>query len=279
MILGLYGEDKTCKTTLALTAPKPLRHMEFDLGGFNRAALRFNGDIKSGLIQSKKYIMPMQALFEPQDVSPDKVTIKSSRQLLVGFKELWYSEFLVDYYNYLKDPEVKTIVLDTFTMVWELCHKMVLQEKQEVQIAALGGKPMPPGFQLRDKLLQIEYGDPGGRMRQLLYIAVAQDKNLVLTHHARDQYKKQLVGDKVEDIPTGKRERAGWGNLGDIADVIVHTYIVPEKPATGSGKPKLVPCCEIELSSISLNSVGLQLREPSWDSLGKLAKMVEGVVE
>ena len=37
MIFVLWGEDKSCKNTLAFTFPKPLVDMEFDIGGFERA--------------------------------------------------------------------------------------------------------------------------------------------------------------------------------------------------------------------------------------------------
>ena len=59
MIAGIWGEDKSCKTTLALTFPKPLIFMEFDIGGFQRAIYRFNGDYQSGLIKYESYPMPM----------------------------------------------------------------------------------------------------------------------------------------------------------------------------------------------------------------------------
>ncbi len=36
-IVGIWGEDKTGKTTLALTFPKPMKVMEIDIGGFTRA--------------------------------------------------------------------------------------------------------------------------------------------------------------------------------------------------------------------------------------------------
>ena len=62
MIAAIRGDDKTGKTSLILTFPKPLFHMDFDVGGFNRASHRFRQEIKDGLVVSKSYHIPQQSL-------------------------------------------------------------------------------------------------------------------------------------------------------------------------------------------------------------------------
>ena len=55
MIIGAWGEDKCCKTTFALTFPKPMVFMEFDIGGFDRAIYRFQNEFDKGLIKYESY--------------------------------------------------------------------------------------------------------------------------------------------------------------------------------------------------------------------------------
>ena len=47
-IVGLDGEEKTGKSTLGLTFPKPIANFCFDRGGFERAAWRFPEEVESG---------------------------------------------------------------------------------------------------------------------------------------------------------------------------------------------------------------------------------------
>ena len=35
MIVAIWGSEKTCKTTMALTFPKPLYHFDLDVGAAN----------------------------------------------------------------------------------------------------------------------------------------------------------------------------------------------------------------------------------------------------
>lgn len=267
--MGLWGEDKTAKTTLALTAPKPLRHIEFDIGGFARAAGRFNGDIQSGAIKTEKYILPLAAL-ATQVPDKDTITLKQSK-LIIGMKELWYEKFLVDYYNLLNDESTATVVIDTSTVLWEVCRLGYLQEKQEAQLV---NGVLPHGEKLRERLAPIEHAEPNTRMRHLLYLAQALDKNLVLTHHSRSEYKDVLTSDgKIEAMTTGNIERAGWAHLGDIADILVHTYL---KNHGTPKEPKWIPWCRVDLCGICLEMQGQEVQEPTWDKLINMAKMLKG---
>lgn len=222
IVCGIWGNDKTGKSSLALTFPKPMLYMEFDLGGYDRAKYGYNGmgitprDLEaSGDIVIMQYVAPWQGIIDGATVRPSKI--------IIGIKELWY-KFLGDYINkFLSDPKFVTGVFDTGTLLWEMDHTAYLQEKQEVQLDPQGN--LKPNERLRVSLKGVEYREPNIRMRGLVYHARVQGKNLVLTHHSRDEYKPMFNSTTgvLEDTKTGKRERAGFGSLGDGTDWMVHT--------------------------------------------------------
>lgn len=261
MILGLYGDDKTGKSTLALTFPKPLVHFEFDLGGFDRAESRFKEEVASGAIRSIPLMMPMQI----QLVKDNKGNVEARpSKLVVGMKELWY-RFLGEYAQLAQKPDIATIAIDTATICWEICRLGFLQEKQEAQLDQSGR--LLPGQVLRERLLPIEYAEPNARMRSIYYAAKAYNKHLVLCHHSRDEYKPQRTDKGIEDMRTGQRELAGWQSIGDMADVIVKTYL--------KGNPQ-VPQCRVELCGLHLPAVGMEFQEPSYEKINSAIAMMRG---
>ena len=270
MIIGIWGDDKTCKTTFALTAPKKLAHMEFDIGGYDRAKHRFKEAISTGDIITEheghelRYVMP----FQYGDMS-DLNLVRPSK-IVVGMKELFF-QFLSHYMKLVNDPEIATIVIDTGTLLWEVCSSSVLQEKQELQFTADGN--LKPGQQLRTSLNTFEYREPNIRMRGVMYQAKANRTNLIITHHSTDQYGPVLRGGEVKEEKTGKKERKGWNTLGDSADVIVHTFL-KEIDTSKDDTPimKLKPHATIDLAEC-IDLVGVELRIPTYDKVAKLVEM------
>lgn len=284
MIAGIWGEDKTCKTTLALTFPKPLAHMEFDIGGFDRANRNVN-DIKirnwveqgliikeykdaSGQVHRLRYVMPFQ------QIDPVTTLIRPSK-IVTGIKELYY-QWLVDFMHLLKDPAIQTIVIDTGTLLWEVCNTCYLQEKQEIQLNPDGS--VRQGEKLRVQLTQIEYKEPNIRMRGTVYQAKAHEKHLVMTHHATDVYALMPNRDgTMSTQATGKRKRAGWTPLGDGADIILHTYVGYETSNTNPPVRKVVTKCKVDLAEVK-ELEGQEFREPTYDKIQTMVKMLRGEV-
>ena len=262
MIFGLWGEDKSCKTTLALTFPKPLVFMEFDIGGFQRAIYRFQQDYDKGLIKYEAYPMPMT--FGKFD--PTKLEILPSKKV-IGMKELFY-QWASSYIKHLQNPEICSIVIDTATLHKTITDDCYLQELQEKQLETMDpnthlDKDKKP---LRTQLLQIEYREPNNRTRGILYQAKANNKHLILVHHARDEYKLTPQRDgTIASSPTGKRERAGFTTLGDSADIIVHTWWDSQKSK---------PFCKVELAEVkTLESMVFE--EPSYDKIQRTVDMMK----
>jgi len=268
--------DKTCKTTLALSFPKPLVVMEFDIGGFDRAKYRFKDDVNSGTIKYEAYPIPVGlGAFDPS-----KLELRPSK-IIIGMKELFY-QWALAYIKHLQDPNLATIVIDTATLLYSIDCDCFLQEKQELQLDPKGN--VLPGERLRVQLSQVEYKEPNTRMRGIIYNAKKSGKHLVMTHHARDKYGPVLQKDgSIAQTSTGKRERAGFSTLGDSADLIVHTYTKPQ-PILIDGKPimdglkqktHLVPFCDVELAGV-LELVGMTFMEPTYDKIATTIQMIRG---
>ena len=88
IVCGIWGNDKTGKTSVALSFPKPMLYMEFDLGGYDRAKYGYNGmsmvpkDMEAkGDIIIKQYVVPMQGIIMGATVRPSKI--------ITGVKGLW----------------------------------------------------------------------------------------------------------------------------------------------------------------------------------------------
>jgi len=267
MIFVLWGEDKSCKNTLALTFPKPLVDMEYDIGGFARSC-RNLPDIpikdwyNAGLIKLEQYAMP----FQIGKLDPVASIIRPSK-IIVGMKELFY-QFAGKFIQHLQDPDIKTIFVDTGTLLYEVTCTGYLQEKQEIQLDANGNLlPSESRKGLRVSLLPIEYREPYIRMRSFIYQAKAHKKNLVLTHHAADEYGmvRGPQGTIVEG-KTGKRVLHGWGQLGDGADVVGHTY--------WDSKVKK-PYFSVELAEVK-ELEGMVFEEPTYDKIASVIKMIRG---
>jgi len=253
---GIWGEDKSGKSSLALTFPKPIQHFEFDLGGYDRAIWRFKKDKDSDVITTKSFVMPIQG-------NVDEVTIKPSK-IITGVKELWY-QFLVEYLKFLKD-DIVTGIMDTGTLLWEMICTAYLQEKQEIQLDP-NGNLLRSESRLRVSLLPIEYREPNIRMRGLIYQAKAHGKHLILAHHSRDEYKPMtdFKTGEIKDARTGARERSGFSSLGDSTDLMLHTY----KKNGGF-------YCKVDEQSVPAALVGMEFENPSYDKIMDAIRMIQG---
>jgi hypothetical protein len=286
MIAGLWGEDKSCKSTLALSAPKPIAYMEYDIGGFRRACrnlphLPIKDWYQQGLIGYQPYVIPFQA---------GKITATGiiPSRIIVGIKELFY-QWLFDFIKLMEDDKqvlakfklkepAATIIIDTGTLLYNtvICDGY-LQELQEKQLKP-DGTLVDPKDRLRTQLQQQEYREPYDRMRGVVYNAKARGKNLIMTHHATDEFKPMPQKDgSIAMGNTGKRERHGWKQLGDSVDLMVHTYIKEENSKNTEGKVSKVrvPYCMVELAEVQ-ELVGMEFREPTFDQIAQVVQAVRG---
>ena len=265
MIFVLWGEDKSCKNTLALSFPKPIVDMEFDVGGFQRSCrnlphLPIKDWYNQGLIKLEQFAMP----FQIGTLDPITSIIRPAKRV-VGMKELFY-QFVGAYIKNLQDPNIQSVMVDTGTLLYEVTSQGFLQEKQDAQHDANGN--LLKGEKLLTHLFPpVLYQQVNIRMRGLIYQAKAHKKHLILTHHASDVY--GLVpgpGGTLVEGRTGRRQLHGWGQLGDGADVVGYTYW---DKATGK------PYFTVELAEVK-ELEGVTFQEPTFDQIQTVIKMIRG---
>ena len=272
VILSIWGETKTCKTTLALTFPKPLVHFEFDPGGLEWAAHKFVGEA----ITSTPYAVPIQLGVDKEGKGNRIPTLHPFQ--LRGIKELWY-KVLADYNKALEDKSIQTIVMDTATQLQQIDRAGYLQEKQEAQFNPNG--TLPPGEKLRQQLQQFEYTEPNARMRSIIYAVRIHKKNLVLVHFAADEYitRPNSQTGSLESVTSGKIILDGFKETERLVDMEIYTYtvgtIIKQQVIPNINQPQsLSPWGIIMKSGLgSISVVGSRIQEPTYDKIMKLVEM------
>lgn len=249
----IWGEEGTWKTTMALSFPKNILHIETDVGGFQRASWRV--DTKG--IVSESFMPPL-----PVDISAKQVTVRFPKKQ-VGQKELFQNIF-VAYYKALQDKNIKTVVIDSATELWGICHRAYLQQLQEDQL-----KQGKKEHDIRESLIPIEYGDPNARMRQIINAAKSAGRNLVLIHYPKDVYVNVQRGDRLESVKSGETDIDGFKETGRLADVIIETkYDKKQKKILAKiGKKCALP-------GIGSDAIDMELPEVSYSGLLQLKSLL-----
>ena len=213
LITLISGEEKTGKTAFALTFPKPLVDLEFDIGGFDRAKSR----LKSEELQQITVIQYPSLL---QTEFKSKAVIESL--MILGEKERWQS-VMKDFAAACRSKDVRTIVYDTWFQFYELSRQAYLQTLQEAQLDEHGILKKNEA-KFREALQQVEYTQPYAKLRSVMFYAKGCGKNLVLVTYDADEYKRQIDDDgKMRDIKTGKKIPAGWKETEKHVDIAFWT--------------------------------------------------------
>ena len=279
IIAAVCGDEGTGKTTMACTFPPPLRHFDIDVGGYRRAAWR----LPTEGIESKSYPKPIQLdkLMGTQGSPSTRVTIPKKVE---GMKELW-QQIVTDFVAACMDKEVKTVVIDSATLLWSICHNSHLQELQERQLSRHKAPRPFDENDYRERLQPVEYGPANDRMRTILHTARSYQKNLVLTHYPTDEYGTipDGKGNMVEG-KTGKIILDGFKETKKLVDLVVWCSIkssmVPSDP-TNPQSPKIEdkqPVCKITkcgLEGAGLKAVGLEI-PATYEGVVNLVNLLKG---
>ena len=230
MIFSIKGENNTGKTALGLSFPLGLHYYDCDPGGFKRGLSAIKdgkGLVESGKIAYHSYPMPVSTL-------KANLGIKGAgMNKMSGMKELWYA-FVEDFCSALEDPQVFSLVVDTFSQLYPIASDALLQEKQEAQEDAHG--KLPAGKYYREQLIQIEYRTVNQRMHAI-FDYIPEEKNLIIIHHMDDVWGEKIDSKgKVVDAVIG-RDAKGWKKCGvaasDLADVVIRMEQKQTKPKAG----------------------------------------------
>jgi len=262
IITALWGKEGSGKTSMALTFPKPLKHYDIDVGGFDRAIWRLNSEG----VESKPFLLPLQEE-RLKGARQEGASVRFPRKI-VGYKELWQS-IVTEFAKDCKNPKLSTIVIDSATQLWTICHTSLLQEKQEIQLAN-GVKENDPRF--RERLTPIEF--PNDRMRSLIYTARSYKKNLVLAHYPRNVYKQKFDSKgELVDYKSDELEPDGFKDTAKLVDLVIWVYA--ESGSGGvAGRAKITLKCGVP--GLGMGAVGLELPEPTYNGILKLIEVMGG---
>ena len=234
-------------------------HFDLDVGGYDRAAWRM--DVKD--IETQPYPTPLQIdklIGNVPTTDKGKISIKIPKKV-VGMRELWQS-IMTDFVDVVQRKDITTIVMDSATQLWSVCHVAYLQELQEKQIAqGVADKD------LRERILPIEYGVPNDRMKSIVFTARSFKKNLVLTHYPRDIYAQKLTEKGVEDYKTGEVDIDGFKQTKALVDLAIRTKVVKST----EGRDMVG---EITLSGMSKDLEGMVIADPTYDKIMQRVQMV-----
>ncbi len=272
-IVAICGDEGTGKTTMALTFPKKLRHFDVDVGGYRRAIWR----LPSEGVESKGYPRPIQVdkLMGTQGTPSTRLAIPKKVE---GMKELWQS-IVTDFVAACTNADVKTIVIDSATLLWNICHSSHLQELQERQLSKHKSQNPNRPFdenEYRERLQPMEYGPANDRMRTILHTARSYQKNLVLTHYPTDEYGvvADSKGNMVEG-KTGKKIIDGFKETLKLVDLVVWASV---KETIRDGITEKQPVCKITkcgLEGAGLVAVGLEI-PATYEGIVNIVSLLKG---
>lgn len=183
LIVSLEGLEKCGKTHLALTAPDPIAFMNLD-NGFEGVVEAFVNDGKR--IHLTDYRGKASML---------KLLGMGTEDTKAYYAPIW-TRFRADYLRAMESPDIRTVVWDTGSEVWELAR-----------LAAFGKV---------DKVMPTSYGPVNSEFKALVDVAYSCDKNLIILH----KVKKQYVLKDSKEVWNGKYERAGFSSIGFLVQMV-----------------------------------------------------------
>ncbi len=298
-VSAIVGEEGSCKTTMALSFPKPMFHFELDMDGFARASWRFvkehpelkvkrcdkdedltQIDFSQFDIITKPYPKPLQVNKLKGALTGEAPSARKFQQpkRVEGMKELWQA--IVTDFVHAGQQDIASIVFDSATKLWNVAHNARLQELQDIQEYKWKKEhpntPMPED-EYRERLQPIEYGQPNDRMTTVMDTGKSFRKNLVLTHYPTDEYgmvpdgKGGLVEGK-----TGKQVIDGFKHTAKECSLIVWTEV---KESIGQGGKKTkTPVAKITkcgIEGMGLDAVGKEIMA-SFDGIISLRNLMRG---
>lgn len=174
-VVNVIGLPKTGKTHFACTTPGPIVYFNFDRGEEGVLDKFVDGTLDSKEIVTKVYEMPKEILLRIEDNMDHYLTI--------------WREFVNDYRAVLQNKDVRSIIIDTETELWEI-----------MRMARLGKMA---------QVMPTKYGPVNAEFECSLKGVLDTDKNLILID--------KLVPEYVNDKPTGKLKRSGYSKLDFVA--------------------------------------------------------------
>lgn len=204
IIVAVDGLDKHGKTNFALSAPKPMVYLDFDVG-------------KEGVVEKapgRKYIcvtkpfvfLPSQVAWEvDDDTARTKKVMAAAEPELTRFRKIYF-EALEKHVMLIggKKHKARSIVIDTGSEAWALLR---LCE-----------------FGKLTKVMPHHYTEVNGFMRDLVRAAFDADVNVIWLHKLKAEWKDNAEG---KGRKTGVLERDGFDGMSYLVQANLLAYRVP----------------------------------------------------
>jgi len=288
-IVTICGEEGTCKTTMGLTFPKPQSHLDIDVGGYKRAAWRLDtADIETHSFPkplTDADIAKMKGIVSPPQASTRAAAIPKKVE---GMKELWQT--IID--QFVKDcltKELKSVILDSATMMYKIGCDAYLQELQEKQL--IRWKKEHPTTQFdandfRERLQPIEYGVVYDRLQRIYHTSRSYRKNLILIHYPTDDYGPMPDGKGgFQDAKTGKIIIDGYKDTTKFSDLVMwltlKSHMVPSDPSNPKSIKIEYPIAKITKCGIEgtgLRALGLEI-PATYEGIVNIVNLLRGAVQ
>jgi len=172
LVLSSMGRESRGKTHFSLTAPGPIAVLNIDMG-LEGVVDKFND----------KVIMYQDYIFN-KDIGDE-----------AEYARVW-SNAKDDFYDALRTEKLRTIVVDTWTEMYDL-----------VRLAEFGRL---------EKVLPFYYSKVNSQVNAMIHEALLHDKNVILISKVKAEY--------IDDRATGQYVRAGYKDTGFLVQVEIRHY-------------------------------------------------------
>jgi hypothetical protein len=215
LLVNIWGEPKTGKTTFALSFPRPLWFFDFDHGYRELLAV---DQTRAKDVMVASYHLPANP------------TLGQGEEVLQAFVDDWYEAV---------EAPGGTVVLDTGTDLKSLVTYVKMSQKLEEKIKKLeakNGKAVDPDT---IQLMRPDYAARNELLRAVLSLpALKDDKNAVYLWKAKEKYTGNgqatgtFEGDLFKDAPyiaqaTLRRQRIGMKNQVSFSTVVDDCRVDP----------------------------------------------------
>jgi len=250
VLVSIQAEEKSGKSTMALTAPKPLVMFSFDMSNDRAINGSMRDQFKDFDVHTVEYDRESEPSneWEGHDITIYELPqpIQLSGTSVVGVVELW-KHFIFPFANALQDDYVKTLVIDTSTIARRVRGDASLQE---VQIK---------GDRIR--LTQLEWGVANDSLRNAYTLTKGLKKNLIAVHHLTDEYGTYTnARGQSESLKTGNRILEGLGDTPKYMDIAVQMEKGRDDDNQVDIRAKILVC------GFDLSLEGLSVK-PTWNAL------------
>lgn len=206
IIIAVDGLDKHGKTRFALSAPKPLVYLDFDIG--KEGVLEKAPNYENGVITAKPFIfLPSEITFDIDDEAKrSEKVMKAAEPQLTRFRSTYLSCLREPVMLHKGQPiKARTVVIDTGTEAWQLLRLCYLGKISQI-------KPH-------------HYVEVNGLMRDLVRAAVDSDVNVIWLHKLKAEWKDNAEG---KGRKTGTLERDGFEGMSYLVQSNLLCYRVPK---------------------------------------------------